>query len=91
MIEEVLPGVFRMAVPLPRSPLKATNSYLILDSERSLVVDTAFNRPSVGMRSSPCSKRRENHPTTSTTSSHICTPITWDWPLPWPERDRRVL
>lgn len=45
MVEEVLPGVFRMAVPLPRSPLKATNSYLILDSERSLVVDTAFNRP----------------------------------------------
>lgn len=45
MIEEVLPGVFRMAVPLPRSPLKATNSYLIVDGRRSLVVDTAFNRP----------------------------------------------
>jgi len=45
MIEEVLPGVFRMAVPLPRSPLKATNCYLIVDKERSLVVDTAFNRP----------------------------------------------
>lgn len=45
MIEEVLPGVFRMAVPLPNSPLKATNSYLILDDYRSLVVDTAFNRP----------------------------------------------
>jgi len=45
MIEEVLPGIFRMAVPLPRSPLKATNSYLIVDEERSLVVDTAFDRP----------------------------------------------
>ncbi len=44
MIDEVLPGVFRMSVPLPRSPLKATNSYLIVDSQRSLVVDTAFNR-----------------------------------------------
>lgn len=44
MIQEVLPGVFRMAVPLPHSPLKATNSYLILDDKRSLVVDTAFNR-----------------------------------------------
>jgi glyoxylase-like metal-dependent hydrolase (beta-lactamase superfamily II) len=45
MIEEVLPGVFRMAIPLPRSPLKATNSYLIWDRERPLVIDTAFNRP----------------------------------------------
>lgn len=45
MIEEVLPGIVRMAVPLPNSPLKATNSYLIADGERSLVVDTAFNRP----------------------------------------------
>ena len=44
MVEEVLPGVFRMAVPLPNSPLKATNSYLIVDRERSLVIDTAFNR-----------------------------------------------
>ncbi|MBN1152892.1 MAG: MBL fold metallo-hydrolase [Dehalococcoidia bacterium] len=45
MIDEVLPGVFRMAVPLPKSPLRATNSYLFVDRERSLVVDTAFNRP----------------------------------------------
>jgi len=44
MIEEVLPGVFRMAIPLPRSPLKATNSYLIWDREKPLVIDTAFNR-----------------------------------------------
>ena len=45
MIDEILPGVFRMAIPLPRSPLKATNSYLIADRERPLVIDTAFNRP----------------------------------------------
>jgi glyoxylase-like metal-dependent hydrolase (beta-lactamase superfamily II) len=45
MIEEVLPGVVRMSVPLPHSPLKATNSYLVVDQERSLVIDTAFNRP----------------------------------------------
>ncbi len=44
MIEEILPGVIRMEVPLPRSPLKATNSYVILDPSRPLVIDTAFNR-----------------------------------------------
>lgn len=45
MIEELLPGVLRLEVPLPRSPLKATNSYVVLDRERPLVIDTAFNRP----------------------------------------------
>lgn len=45
MIEELLPGVFRMAVPLPNSPLKATNSYVVMDPVRPLVIDTAFNRP----------------------------------------------
>ncbi len=44
MIEEILPGIVRMEVPLPKSPLKATNSYVILDGSRPLVVDTAFNR-----------------------------------------------
>jgi glyoxylase-like metal-dependent hydrolase (beta-lactamase superfamily II) len=45
MIEELLPGILRLEVPLPNSPLKATNSYVILDAERPLVIDTAFNRP----------------------------------------------
>lgn len=45
MIEELLPGIIRFEVPLPKSPLKATNSYVILDAERPLVIDTAFNRP----------------------------------------------
>ncbi len=44
MIEELLPGVLRLQVPLPRSPLKATNSYVVLDTERPLIIDTAFNR-----------------------------------------------
>ena len=44
MIEELMPGVFRLEVPLPRSPLKATNCYLVSDSERPLVIDTGFNR-----------------------------------------------
>jgi len=45
IVEELLPGIFRMRVPLPKSPLKATNSYVVMDSERPLVIDTAFNRP----------------------------------------------
>ncbi|MFW6056186.1 MAG: MBL fold metallo-hydrolase [Chloroflexota bacterium] len=45
MIEELLPGVLRLEVPLPRSPLKATNSYVVFDRERPLIIDTAFNRP----------------------------------------------
>lgn len=45
MIEEMLPGILRLEVPLPNSPLRATNSYVIVDRERPLIVDTAFNRP----------------------------------------------
>jgi glyoxylase-like metal-dependent hydrolase (beta-lactamase superfamily II) len=45
MIEEVVPGVFRIEVPLPRNPLKFLNSYLIKGEERSLLVDTGFNWP----------------------------------------------
>ena len=45
MVEELLPGIFRLEVPLPHSPLKATNCYLVSDDDRPLVIDTAFNRP----------------------------------------------
>lgn len=44
MIEEVLPGLYRMEIRLPKSPLKATNSYLIRGKDRCFVVDTGFNR-----------------------------------------------
>jgi glyoxylase-like metal-dependent hydrolase (beta-lactamase superfamily II) len=44
MCEEVLPGLFRNKIPLPESPLKYLNSYIIKDSERSLIVDTGLNR-----------------------------------------------
>ncbi len=43
MTEEVLPGIFRMEIPIPRSPLKATNSYLIKGSDRNLLIDTGQN------------------------------------------------
>jgi glyoxylase-like metal-dependent hydrolase (beta-lactamase superfamily II) len=44
MFEEVAPGLYRIKVPLPGSPLKATNSYVVKGTERSLVVDTGWNR-----------------------------------------------
>jgi len=44
MVEEILPGMYRMEIDLPGSPLKATNSYLIRGQERCLIVDTGFNR-----------------------------------------------
>jgi glyoxylase-like metal-dependent hydrolase (beta-lactamase superfamily II) len=44
LFEEILPGLYRIKVPLPGSPLKATNSYVIKGAERSLVIDTGWNR-----------------------------------------------
>lgn len=45
MPEEMLPGLFRIEVPLPRNPLKCVNSYVIKGKGRHLVVDTGMNRP----------------------------------------------
>ena len=44
MIEEYSPNLYRIEVPLPQSPLKAINSYVIKADERSLIVDTGMNR-----------------------------------------------
>lgn len=44
MIEELLPDLYRIEIPLPRSPLKALNSYVVKGKGRSLIIDTAFNR-----------------------------------------------
>jgi glyoxylase-like metal-dependent hydrolase (beta-lactamase superfamily II) len=44
MCEEVLPNLFRNKIPLPDSPLKYLNSYIIRDPERSLIIDTGLNR-----------------------------------------------
>ena len=43
MIEEILPNLYKVEVPLPRSPLKATNSYIIKDGPRCLIIDTGWN------------------------------------------------
>lgn len=44
VIDEILPGVYRIELPLPRNPLKAINSYLIKGPGRNLMVDTGMNR-----------------------------------------------
>lgn len=43
VIEEVLPSLYRVEVPLPHNPLKATNSYII-KSDRNLIIDTGMNQ-----------------------------------------------
>ena len=43
MFEEILPGLYRITVPLSGSPLKATNSYVVSSAGRSLIIDTGWN------------------------------------------------
>jgi glyoxylase-like metal-dependent hydrolase (beta-lactamase superfamily II) len=43
MIEQVLPNIFLIKIPLPENPLRILNSYLIKDPDRNLLIDTGFN------------------------------------------------
>ncbi|HBW37817.1 MBL fold metallo-hydrolase [Desulfosporosinus sp. BICA1-9] len=43
MITEVYPNIFKNEIPLPKNPLKAINSYIILSERRNLIIDTGFN------------------------------------------------
>lgn len=45
MIDEVLPNIFCLKIPLPHNPLGVLNSYLIKGQERRLLIDTGFNWP----------------------------------------------
>jgi glyoxylase-like metal-dependent hydrolase (beta-lactamase superfamily II) len=44
MLEEIQPSLFRVEIPLPSSPLKSLNSYVIRSPDRNLIVDTGLNR-----------------------------------------------
>jgi len=44
MIEEILPNLYRVEIPLPASPLKWLNSYIVRGRDRFLMIDTGFNR-----------------------------------------------
>lgn len=42
--EEIRPGLYRLEIPLPDTPLKVLNSYVFRGKQRHLIVDTGFNR-----------------------------------------------
>lgn len=44
MIEEIAPNLYRMEIPLPKSPLKWLNSYVVKSRDRFLIIDTGFNQ-----------------------------------------------
>lgn len=44
MWEEILPGLYKLEIPLPNNPLKALNSYVLKGRERNLIIDTGMNR-----------------------------------------------
>ena len=46
MIQEMLPSIYRVAIPLPKSPLGNLNCYMIKDSDKTLILDTGFNSSS---------------------------------------------
>ncbi|MDP4158745.1 MAG: MBL fold metallo-hydrolase [Bacillota bacterium] len=45
MMTEVYPNIFKNEIPLPKNPLRAINSYIILSESRNLIIDTGFNTP----------------------------------------------
>lgn len=45
MPEEILKNLYRIQIPLPKSPLKILNCYVIKGKERDLIIDTGFNHP----------------------------------------------
>lgn len=45
MVEEIMPGLYRLVVPIPQNPLKELNCYVIEGETRNLVIDTGMNRP----------------------------------------------
>lgn len=44
MIEEPMPNIFKIEVPLPQNPLKSVNCYLVKGEERDLLIDVGMNR-----------------------------------------------
>ena len=43
-MNEILPNLYRIKVPLPQNPLGFINSYVIKGKERSLIIDTGMNQ-----------------------------------------------
>lgn len=44
MVEEIRKNLYRLEIPLPGSPLKSINSYVLTNAGRNLIIDTGMNR-----------------------------------------------
>ncbi len=44
MPDEIYPDLYRLEIPLPESPLKTLNSYVLKSPDRNLIIDTGLNR-----------------------------------------------
>ncbi|MBI4334920.1 MAG: MBL fold metallo-hydrolase [Chloroflexi bacterium] len=44
MAKQIIPNLYRIGIPLPGSPLKAVNCYLIKGGKRFLLIDTGWNQ-----------------------------------------------
>jgi len=45
MVEEILPRLHRVVIPLADNPLREINSYVLTSNVRNLIIDTGMNRP----------------------------------------------
>lgn len=45
MVQEIIPNLYSIPVPLPNNPLKELNAYLVKGPDRSLLIDTGFRLP----------------------------------------------
>lgn len=45
MAEQILKDIYRIKIPLPKSPLRYTNDYVIKGGNRDILIDTAFRMP----------------------------------------------
>ncbi len=45
MVDKVFENIHRIQVPLPQSPLKSINCYIVKGADRNLIIDTGMNRP----------------------------------------------
>lgn len=45
MLELLYPNIYCNKIPLPKNPLKALNSYIVVSTDRNLIIDTGFNQP----------------------------------------------
>lgn len=42
IVEKIMPNFYRIEVPLPRSPLRVLNAYLVKGQRRNLLIDTGL-------------------------------------------------